>query len=75
VVAIIALIALPLFDMPLLLSFGKARGFLFAVRVIPMRTMFYLVSALAAAWATLTHRPSRVRRRPLRTQDVNHVVA
>lgn len=42
-------------NLPLLAWFARERGLPFAVAVIPLRLLFYLVSGAGAAWAMLLH--------------------
>lgn len=50
----------------LLAWFGHLRGPWFALRVIPLRFLYYLVGGAGAAWAIATHRSLQVR--PTRTE-------
>ena len=49
-------------NLPLFAWFGRTRGWLFALRVVPLRLLFYVTSGLGAAWAIATYRVQPARR-------------
>ena len=69
--AVLCALALPLFDLSMLAFFRRTRGWVFALRVIPMRSIFYMVSALGAAWALATHRPPTALTAPGRLRSID----
>ena len=71
----VALLLFPLADPMLLRAFARARGVAFALAVIPMRTIFYLVSATGAVWAILTYRARQHGHVVERTSEVYRVLA
>ena len=55
------LFLLPLFDPSLLAFFRQTRGLAFALAVIPLRSLFFTVSAIGAAWAVMTPQRRSIR--------------
>lgn len=66
--AVVSLAIIVAGNAKLLAWFGRARGTRFALCVIPMRVLFYLVGGAGAAWATVTHpfQPRRSKQTTLR---------
>lgn len=55
-VTLVAIAAVVVGNATLLTWFRRKRGVGFALRVIPLRLLFYVLSGMGAAWAILTHR-------------------
>ncbi|MBL0169327.1 MAG: glycosyltransferase family 2 protein [Gemmatimonadaceae bacterium] len=60
VISLLGIAGVVLGNAALLRWFQRHRGAFFALRVVPFRLLFYVLSGIGAAWAILTHRSHAV---------------